>query len=147
MIGQINRDSFLGDLIYAYSSRSDILNIVDIGTWNGCGSTKCIIDAFIYNNKNNKFISIESNKEQFLIAKSNLAQYIEYVNLIYGTIVGVEDLLNIEDIEDSSSFFQLYNKTLQLKWKEHSISELSQTPNIIHLLPSNIDLLILDGGE
>lgn len=147
MLGQINRNNFLGNLIYEYASRPDIINIVDIGTWNGYGSTKCIIDAFIDTKKNNKFMSIEANKEQFLQAQNNLSTYTQYVNLVYGTIAGVDDLISIESIEESNRFFRLYSKSLQLQWRQHSVSELSQAPDVTYLIPSTIDLLILDGGE
>lgn len=147
MVGQINRNSFLGNLIYKYSSRTDINNIVDIGTWNGYGSTKCIIDALIDNHKNHKFISIEANKKQFLQAQYNLSKYSQYVNLVYGSLVGVNDIINIKNIDESHKFFQKYSKSLQLQWRQQTLIEVSEAPDATSTLPESIDLLILDGGE
>ena len=48
--GEINRRSILGDMIYDYASEPNIKTIVDIGTWNGLGTTKCVIDAIIDSN-------------------------------------------------------------------------------------------------
>ena len=41
-------------------------NIVEIGTWKGLGSTKCIIDSIIKNNLQTNFMSFECNKEFYL---------------------------------------------------------------------------------
>jgi len=49
--GQITRGTPLGDWIYDLVKREDIINIVDIGTWNGLGSTKCIQDAIVDSRK------------------------------------------------------------------------------------------------
>ena len=44
-VGQVNRGSKLGEIIYNLCLQDDVRNIVEIGTWNGMGSTKCIYDA------------------------------------------------------------------------------------------------------
>ena len=43
MLGQINLDTLAGKAILQISSRPDILSIVEIGTWNGAGSTRCVL--------------------------------------------------------------------------------------------------------
>ena len=49
MVGQINRGSQLGEVIYDMCNQNDIKNIVEIGTWNGMGSTKCIYESIVNN--------------------------------------------------------------------------------------------------
>ena len=58
--------------------------IVEIGTWKGLGSTKCIIDSI---DETSNFISIESNYDFYQTAKNNLSKHVDKVNLLYGTIV------------------------------------------------------------
>ena len=41
MAGQINRGDFFGDQIFNLSSVKQFENFVEVGTWNGQGSTKC----------------------------------------------------------------------------------------------------------
>lgn len=57
MPGQINIHSAFGKIIYDLSKRLDVINIVEVGTWNGEGSTQCILRA-IDNSK--RFYTIES---------------------------------------------------------------------------------------
>jgi hypothetical protein len=147
MQGQINRDSFLGRFIYDYVSESnDGICIIDIGTWNGLGTTKCIIDAIIDSKKEKiNFLSIEANHQQFLIAQKNLANYVSYVNLIYGRLTELSDIVSLNDYDDK--FFKIYSKELQSEWMKTTIVEHETAPNISTLIPSHIDILVLDGGE
>ena len=50
-LGQINRGSLLGEHIFNLAKDPKIKNIIEIGTWNGLGTTKCIYDAIISSNK------------------------------------------------------------------------------------------------
>ena len=51
--GQINMNSQFGKEIYSIASLPDVRNIIETGTWNGQGSTLCVMNAII--NKNNLF--------------------------------------------------------------------------------------------
>lgn len=148
-LGQINLHSSLGQCIYKFTTLPETQNIIDIGTWNGLGSTMCIIQAIIDSNKQNyQAISIEANYEQFLLAKSNLTLYEKYINLVYGRITDVEDLVSLNDYNDN--FFKLYPRQLQEQWYAVDIKQHTEAPNIYNDIIqkiSHIDLLILDGGE
>jgi hypothetical protein len=111
-------------------------NIVEIGTWKGLGSTKCIIDSI---DKSSNFISIESNYDFYQTAKNNLSDYINKVNLLYGTIVTDKEI---------DGFVSDKNLTEeQKKWLSEDLENLSKCENIIEKIPSEIDFLLLDGGE
>lgn len=93
--GQILAESSFATYIDKIFTNHTLSNIVEIGTWRGLGSTKVIIDNIIKHNYTNcKFISLETNKEFFDIAKSNLAPYKNYVELIYGSIITPIDIDN-----------------------------------------------------
>ena len=63
MAGQVNRGSLFGERIYQYSSNKNFKNFVDIGTWNGQGSTKCFADAILKRSDDSSLYSLEANIE------------------------------------------------------------------------------------
>ena len=67
----------------------DIKRIVEIGTWNGLGSTLCIIQG-IYG-KDVYFWSLECNKDKHDAAVESLSEFIdERVKLVWGSIVNID---------------------------------------------------------
>jgi hypothetical protein len=136
ILGQINIGSPAGEVIRKISSREDVDTIVEIGTWNGAGSTRCVIDALRTNTKA-KFYSLECNKGQFELAKLNNPNLsnLPNVNLIFGRIVNEEDLdiLNLNQEE--------------VGFLAQDVQAMRGCSNVIELLPSSISFLILDGGE
>ncbi len=146
--GQINRTSVLGDIIYKMCKQDDIKTIVEIGTWNGMGTTKCIYDAIIDSNKEDYLVySLESNKSFYEEAVNNFNSLtkIKNFNLILGKIVEPEDMLNIDSCDDK--FFSIHNRNTQKEWLKEDIDNCNKVKNVLDILPKNIDLLILDGGE
>lgn len=142
-IGQINLGSNFGNLIYSISSRADVKNIVELGTWNGMGSTMCVVKTLIDNIDKN-FHSIELYPDMFLIAKKNLSQYLDLPNfhLLNGRIIEKDDVywFDHNSIQfGSDEHARLYYKS--------DIEYLQSAQNVLELLPKSIDFLILDGGE
>ena len=126
-------------------SQEDIKNIVDIGTWNGMGSTKCIYDSIVENNKKDYMvISLESNIVFHKMAISNLPK-IDNFNLVLGKIVEDNELIDVDDCDDS--FFTNSDRRDHRGWLVEDINNYRMVENVLHTLPSRIDLLILDGGE
>ena len=93
-IGQITRTSTLGNSIYELSKNEDIKNIVEIGTWSGCGSTKCVIDGLLERkNQEYNFTTIELYPEMYKIAQENLKDYInDKIKLLNGKIIEFDDI-------------------------------------------------------
>jgi len=145
MTGQININTPLGKYIYDISKKPEVKTIVEIGTWNGCGSTMCIKKAIIDSNKlDYNVISIECDKEMHKLATANFKP-IDNFNLVWGTIITESELLN-PDVLDNN-FFKTYDKITQTQWFLSDKKNISECPNILNILPEKIDLLILDGGE
>jgi hypothetical protein len=142
--GQINLGDDAGNLIHDISKRDDVYNIVELGTWNGMGSTLCIIKALIESNKKKNFISIELYKNMYEIAMSNLKNYgfIEYVNLLNGRIIDYEDVFWFD--HNQIDFSKDDHARL---WYAQDMENLKNMENVIDQLPKSIDFLILDGGE
>ncbi len=45
MPGQINNNTEFGQILYDLSCNKEYTSYVEIGTWDGQGSTKCIMDG------------------------------------------------------------------------------------------------------
>tara|TARA_S200002703_G_scaffold159385_2_gene172679 strand:+ start:1969 stop:2550 length:582 start_codon:yes stop_codon:yes gene_type:complete len=134
MPGQINIHSAFGKIIYDLSKRLDVINIVEVGTWNGEGSTQCILRA-IDNSK--RFYTIESNTEWYNKAIISNKKYIEMSNVFFllGSIVNRNELYT-DDLSHQEQ-----------DWLRQDIDNYSNVSNVYNKLPENIDFLLLDGGE
>jgi len=140
MIGQIQQSSDAGKWIACICSREDVSNIVEIGTWNGMGSTKCVYEAI--KNTNKKLISLEINKDMHEIAKS-FYQKAPQIELFLGKVTDKLIDLNLLD----AKFFSDFSIQTKSKWRDEDLLNLSICPNVLDKLPQKIDFLILDGGE
>ena len=134
--GQILQTSERGVILKKIINNYKPKNIVEIGTWKGLGSTKCILDSI---SDEMIFYSIEANKEFYEIAKQNLEQYQSKFNLLYGTIINEEELKN--------HIKTLTLDTIQNSWLKSDLNDIKECENIGNLLPEKIDFLLLDGGE
>jgi len=111
-------------------------NVVEIGTWKGMGSTLCIIKSL---SPNSNFITLESNKSFYDAAKSNLESYQDKLNMIYGSIV------SIDEITDFASDLNLDEE--KRSWLYEDLQNIKLCPNVLNDIFDNIDFLLLDGGE
>jgi hypothetical protein len=148
MQGQVNRGSTLGNIIYNMCKQDDIKTIVEIGTWNGMGTTKCIYDAIVDSKKTNYLVySLESNKSFYNEAINNFNNFPKIINfnLLLGRIINPEDMLNIDN--DDDKFFSIHSKNIQKEWLKEDIYNCNNVECVLDMLPQKIDLLILDGGE
>lgn len=134
--GQMNESSERWKLIQKTILGNDFDTIVEIGTWKGMGSTLSVLKS---KKDNTEFISLESNKDFFDIAKKNLKPFEKNFKLIYGRIVDVDEVM------DFVSDFNL--NTEQKNWLNEDIKNFNNCPNVLENIPEKIDFLILDGGE
>jgi len=136
--GQIRRGTVPGEKIYELTKRKDVKKIVDIGTWRGLGSTKCIYDGIIDSfKKGYEVLSFECNKLFHEEAKVNLGLIPPNFKLIHGAIFDYKDLYPIRDRLEG----------VPRSWIEEDISGMKNSKNYFDILPEIIDLLIIDGGE
>jgi hypothetical protein len=140
MVGQINLNDTAGQIIFQTCQKNDVETIVEIGTWNGCGSTNCIYEAIKGTNKT--CLSLEINEKMHELAKQNLI-YKKEIKLIRGKIT---DKL-IEISKENKQFFTDYSYEQKLNWLNSDKKDLLEVSNAMDQMPSKIDFLILDGGE
>ena len=138
--GQINRGSLLGEHIFRLSKNSEVKNIVEIGTWNGMGSTRCIYDGLLQGKKKDHLVlSLECNKARHEEAKRNFILPLNNFNIIHGTIISVDEMGAIKNKFD-------LNVTRKSWWVD-DITQIKNASYVFDKIPQKIDLLILDGGE
>jgi len=134
--GQMNPNSDRGKKLIEFIKNKDFSTIVEIGTWNGLGSTICVLQS---KKQTCDFYSLESNRNFFEIALTNLSENVSKINLIHGSIVTFDELKKYsENLELNSE---------QNKWLQEDLKNLEKINYVLEDLPLNIDLLILDGGE
>ena len=143
MPGQINRGSFLGDFLYKESQKENNKIFVEIGTWNGQGSTWCILEGIIDSKRNDySFYSLEISPNVFYEAVDFLPKIPNFF-LMLGKIT--DETLVLE--EQDESFFRDVDINTQKEWLNNDKNFLKNSPNALSKIPQNIDLLLLDGGE
>ena len=150
MVGQINRGTTTGEFIFNLCLKSEVQTIVEIGTWNGLGSTKCVADALLQRFDESKMFSLEANKKMYDLAKSHwdltLLSYNSFmkekINLLYGRIIEKEDLIPLEELRTYPSYIPDWEN-----WYQQDIASIELSENVLNTIPLSIDLLLLDGGE
>jgi hypothetical protein len=143
--GQINPERSVGQLlIKTVKEDISLRNIIDIGTWNGLGSTQCFLKG-LEGNTSTQLISIESNSEKNEIAKENLASYLENApnaHLYWGTIINKKEIVGAGAI-----FPELLESSEFRRWHAIDLTNIEQAPYIFESIPDEIDFVLFDGGE
>jgi hypothetical protein len=133
--GQIDLKSEVGRWIYFLSSLSSTSVIVEIGTWNGKGSSNLIARGVIKSkNLDKTVIGLEINKNLFTKARKNLKKH-QFFKVLHGGIINISEVDRV-DLTDS-----------EINWLRGDLIDIEKAPNVLDQLPSEINLLLLDGGE
>ena len=141
-IGQISLNNELGKFLFSFALDLNINNFLEIGTWNGLGSTKCFIEGFKYRKTPFKFYSLECNNKKSEYAK-DLYKNIENVFILN------EVLLN-EKPNDIYDIFPILLENEQYKyWNDIDFNNMKDKKLFLENndLPEIFDLVLLDGGE
>ena len=140
--GQITPNNLVGQTLIKYVKENNLKNIVEIGTWNGLGSTRCFLLA-LQGNTTTNFFTLETNKEKLEIAKNNLLSLTtEKCNFLWGSVIRSSDIINIQQI-----FPELLRNSEFRRWHNLDIQNINLSPNVLDKIPAEIDFLLLDGGE
>ena len=134
--GQVSDKHQVGKWIRHLASLEENCTILEIGTWNGLGTSKMIVQGVQSRpgGQSVKVIGLEANEKLYHKAKSNLSKF-EFFQVIFGTLVTEHQL-------DKSNL-----TSVEREWLEKDINDLKDAPLILNEIPNVIDLLILDGGE
>lgn len=139
--GQISNDK-LSSIIYQLSSNRNIKTYLEIGTWNGLGSTKAFVDGFKKRTDDYIFYSLECNKDKSLFAK-NLYKNNNKINILNEVIWN----------ETPDNFYKIFPQCLSNKmykqWNDVDIINMKKCNKFLDRkdLPKIFDVILLDGGE
>ena len=137
MAGQINRGQALGEHIYSLALDINNKQFLEIGTWNGQGSTKCFIDALVTRTDDYMFISLESEKGFFESATAFHQSVLgDQIQIIHGKIIESNEVIsqNLNNVQE--------------QWLSADLNNYSSCPNVIDMiLEYQYDVVLLDGGE
>jgi hypothetical protein len=140
--GQINMNSEFGTCIFNICSDITIRNIIEVGSWNGQGTTTCVMNG-ILNKPKSILYSIEANSTMYNRAINFWKKYDtkNKLVLINGTLHN--------KIADLNELNILYNNNIPY-YNEHYLPEKQMIENSSIINIENIqdvDVIILDGGE
>lgn len=140
MAGQINLDSKFGKEIYNICLQDDVLVCVDIGAWNGQGSTKCIVQALETKEKGHVF-SFEIDDDMFLKA-SRVWEGNPYITLNKSRIATT--IMTLDDVKNHPNYSNISNENW-MSWYDGEIINFNKSS--VGNLPDAVDFVIIDGGE
>jgi len=139
--GQISNDDFSKD-IFAYASNPQYKTFLEIGTWNGLGSTRAFADGFKTRTDDYVFYSLECNKDKSADA-AKLYTNNEKIHILNEVIWN----------EEPSDFYHIFPQALENEqckfWNTVDLVNMKKCnlfldrPN----LPNVFDIILLDGGE
>ena len=136
--GQITKDSEIGRWLMLIASLSEVSTIVEIGTWNGQGSTKLLCLGVKQRPKRERdkvqFHGYEIHPSMFKKAR-RMQTKSNFLHIHHGSIIQSSDL----DSQDLT--------TVERLWFDQDKRLIEKYPNVHHTVPNSIDLLVLDGGE
>jgi hypothetical protein len=141
-IGQITNKTILGKFLFDSALDTSIVNFLEIGTWNGLGSTKCFVDGFKKRMTHFNFYSLECNNEKS-----------EYAKKIYENIDNVFILNEVLFNEKPSDIYNVFPCLLEnetyLYWNNIDFDNMKDSKMFFERtnLPDIFDLVLLDGGE
>lgn len=139
--GQIQLGTPFGDHLYSLCAKNPaVKTVVEIGTWKGLGSTKCIMQGLSDSGKDGvSFFSLEAEKGMHETACRAWQDTLPpWAHLIHGRIVERTEM----DSADLGS-----GHPDEERWFKQDESAFESCPNVLNSLPDTIDFLFLDGGE
>lgn len=141
--GQLSENTPEGKALFDFIKSNKIDSILEIGTWNGMGSTMTIVRALEESSQKPNFISIETDKLAYKNAIKNHRYSNPKVHIQLGRIIEVDELPKLEEIDFESFGFVPENQ----EWYIQDLRRYKKTKNILNELPKNFDFILFDGGE
>lgn len=143
MQGQVTLESAFGKALYIIAKESTFQNFVDIGTWNGEGTTFCLMSGIQARDAEKRegvqIRGFETNKEMYSIAKQ-FWENSPYVEVFYGRVC--HRMMTKEEVCKHPLFQDVIEH--YKKWFEQDQIDFLNAP--LHTL-TKCDMAILDGGE
>ena len=139
--GQINSGRF-SEIIKEFGKNEDYKSFLEIGTWNGMGSTKQFVDELVLRLDNYVFYSLECNSDKCKYAQ-DLYNHLNKVHIL-NEVLFKKQPENFYDI-----FPQCANNPMFQHWHRVDIENMKNCSLFLERdnLPELFDVVLLDGGE
>lgn len=139
--GQINGGRF-SEIIKEFGKNKDYKSFLEIGTWNGMGSTKQFVDELVLRLDNYVFYSLECNSDKCKYAQ-DLYNHLNKVHILNEVLFKTEPE-NFYDI-----FPQCQTNETYKEWHRVDMENMKQCNLFLERddLPEVFDVVLLDGGE
>jgi hypothetical protein len=140
-LGQICNDEFSAD-IEKYASNLNFKTFLEIGTWNGLGSTRAFSNGFKNRTDDYIFYSLECNRDKCLDAHE-----------LYKNNNKIHILNEVVWNERPDDFYQIFPQLLKndlhRKWNQVDVINMRNCNIFLNRpnLPEIFDVILLDGGE
>ena len=140
-VGQICNDSFSAE-IEKYASDVNYKAFLEIGTWNGMGSTRAFAKGLSQRSDDYVFYSLECNKDKWADAVK-LYDDNKQIHILN------EVIWNVEPADFYEVFPQCKTNELYKKWNDVDIINMKRCGVFLDRkdLPAMFDVILLDGGE
>lgn len=141
-VGQIGPEDPFGEVIQELARNPDLRTFLEIGTWNGMGSTRAFVAGFAARAAPYEFYSLECNADKAASAQA-LYAHLPHVHVLN------EVLFHDTPVPAESVFPDLAtNPTLQ-GWHRVDMENMRRRDLFLQRpgLPAVFDVVLLDGGE
>lgn len=140
-VGQIHDDEFF-DIIKQFASNPNFRTYLEIGTWNGLGSTKAFAEGFSERPQDYQFFSLECNRDKCIEAQQ-----------MYKGTPNMQILNEVIWNSPPSNLYTLFPRLRsdpQLReWHRVDMENMKKCKLFLERrdLPRTFDVVLLDGGE
>lgn len=145
---EIHLNEEMGYNMYQTIIKYDLKNNLEIGSWDGEGSTNCFVEAMKLLSGERKLQCIEVNQEKFAVLQARYIN-IPFVSCFNGTSVAYDTLLYKSFDEIWNSSFNMlktkYEKDVVRGWFERDIESIKNA--IPFTYASQYDSVLIDGSE
>jgi hypothetical protein len=144
-MGQINPDISFGKKLIEIASSPEYKTFLEVGAWNGQGSTRCLLLGILQHNPSAKLYSLEANKEMFEKAQQFYSPCPPQLTLIHGSLH--HKCMALEDIHRHPKFYKFLEAgNAYYKWIYEEQTSVYASP--IYSIPhETLDVVLIDGGE
>jgi len=134
--GQVAPGSVLGNFLMKVAKNTDYTKYLEIGTWSGMGSTRCLHLGFLERTTPFVFKTLECNKEKCEMAALHYKDY-PSIQILNSTVVRASDIPSIDELK------LMFNDLVE-DW--HTI-DMENLATCSFLEERDFEVVLLDGGE
>ena len=145
---EISLNEEFGETIYEYVVRYNLRHNIDIGSWDGTGSTECFTSAMLkLDNKDMSLQCVEANKNRHQQLMDNYID-MSFVSCSLGSLVSYDDWTykNLQSVLNSGYNKIPHNHDIIKEWHDEARDIMINSPTC-ELSRGQYDAVLIDGNE